>query len=121
MHEQVTLVELSQARQPPQGVNTERIKVGQVALAMAQPVRQLGDGPLEHAGDGQESPRPGLAHLEQFEELDARLAVPGEWLVGQELSGAPSLTLRAYRITDGAFASSPGDGISAIALLGPKK
>ena len=45
----------------------------------------------------------------------------GEWLVGQELSGAPSLTLRAYRITDGAFASSPGDGISAIALLGPKK
>ncbi len=44
----------------------------------------------------------------------------GDWIVGLEYSGAPSLTLRAYRLTDGAFASSPAAGISAIALLGTK-
>ena len=45
----------------------------------------------------------------------------GDWLVGLEYSGPPALTLRAYRISDGAFASTPGGGISAIAFLGPKK
>jgi hypothetical protein len=45
----------------------------------------------------------------------------GEWIVGLEYSGAPSLTLRAYRLTDGAFASMPGGSITAIALLGAKK
>ena len=45
----------------------------------------------------------------------------GEWIVGLEYSGAPSLTLRAYRPGDGAFASALGGSITAIAMLGPKK
>lgn len=45
----------------------------------------------------------------------------GDWIVGLEYSGPPSLTLHAYRIADGAFASVTASGVSAIALLGPKK
>lgn len=45
----------------------------------------------------------------------------GEWIVGLEHSGPPSLTLHAYRIADGTFASVPASGVSALALLAPKK
>ena len=38
-----------------------------------------------------------------------------DWLIGFEYSGAPALTLRAYRVTDGAFASAPGNNVSALA------
>jgi hypothetical protein len=44
-----------------------------------------------------------------------------DWLVGFELSGAPSLTLHAYRISDGAFASTSGGNITALAQIGPAK
>lgn len=44
-----------------------------------------------------------------------------DWIVGSEISGAPGLTLRAYRISDGAFASASGANITALALLGPAK
>lgn len=40
-----------------------------------------------------------------------------DWIVGFEYAGAPSLTLRGYRISDGAFASAPGGAITALALL----
>ncbi len=39
-----------------------------------------------------------------------------DWIVGFEYAGAPSLTLRGYRISDGAFASAPGGAITALAL-----
>jgi hypothetical protein len=44
----------------------------------------------------------------------------GDWLVGEDLSSRP-VSLRAYRISDGAFAGVEGVGISAFAFLGPKK
>lgn len=44
----------------------------------------------------------------------------GAWLVGWEYSGAPGLTLRAYRAGDGAFASVPASGITALAVLPAK-
>ena len=44
-----------------------------------------------------------------------------DWIVGSEISGAPGLTLHAYRISDGAFASTSGGNITALALLGPAK
>jgi hypothetical protein len=46
-----------------------------------------------------------------------------DWIVGSEISGAPGLTLRAYRISDGAFASASGGPITitALAPLGPTK
>ncbi len=43
-----------------------------------------------------------------------------DWLLGFEYAGAPSLTLRAYRMSDGAFASAPGGVISAVAILPAK-
>jgi hypothetical protein len=42
----------------------------------------------------------------------------GDWLVGQAI---PRPTLRAYRISDGAFAAMSAGGFSALAILGPKK
>jgi hypothetical protein len=42
-----------------------------------------------------------------------------DWIVGVEY--APGGTLRAYRISDGAFASASGGNITALALLGPAK
>ena len=50
-----------------------------------------------------------------------RVATSGDWVVGEEYSGAPSLTLTAYRISDGAFAAQPAIGFTAFALLGAKK
>ena len=44
-----------------------------------------------------------------------------DWIVGSEISGGPSLTLRAYRISDGAFASASGTNITALAPLGLAK
>jgi hypothetical protein len=46
-----------------------------------------------------------------------------DWIVGLEISGAPGLMLRAYRISDGAFASASGGNITitALAPLGPAK
>src|SRR5260221_1664675 len=38
-----------------------------------------------------------------------------DWILGFEYAGAPSLTLRAYRVMDGVFASLPGRTISAVA------
>ena len=43
-----------------------------------------------------------------------------DWIVGFEYAGAPSLTLRAYRSSDGAFASAAGGAISALAILPAK-
>ena len=42
-----------------------------------------------------------------------------DWLIGFEYSGAPALTLRAYRVTDGAFGSAPGNNVSALAPFAP--
>lgn len=44
----------------------------------------------------------------------------GDWLVGQDLTALP-FSLRAYRVSDGAFAGAETVGISAFAFLGPKK
>lgn len=46
-----------------------------------------------------------------------RVLVSGDWIIGVEYAGAPALTLRAYRIADGAFASAPGGTITALAVL----
>ena len=43
-----------------------------------------------------------------------------DWILGFEYAGAPSLTLRAYRLSDGAFASAAGGAITAMAILPPK-
>ena len=43
-----------------------------------------------------------------------------DWIVGFEYAGAPSVTLRAYRIGDGSFASAAGGTISAMAILPAK-
>ena len=43
-----------------------------------------------------------------------------DWILGFEYAGAPSLTLRAYRVSDGAFAAVPGGRISAVAILPAK-
>jgi hypothetical protein len=40
-----------------------------------------------------------------------------DWILGFEYAGAPTLTLRAYRPNDGAFASAAGGTISAVAIL----
>jgi hypothetical protein len=40
----------------------------------------------------------------------------GDWIVTREF--APTSGLNAYRISDGAFASMPGSGVSALAILG---
>jgi hypothetical protein len=50
-----------------------------------------------------------------------RVVRDADWIVGSEISGAPSLTLRAYRISDGAFASASGGSITALAQVGPAK
>jgi hypothetical protein len=39
-----------------------------------------------------------------------------DWIVGLEVSGAPGLMLRAYRVSDGAFASTSGGNITITAL-----
>jgi hypothetical protein len=43
----------------------------------------------------------------------------GDWIVAAET--APTPALHAYRISDGAFATMPGNGFSSFAFLGPKK
>src|SRR5207253_8892402 len=43
-----------------------------------------------------------------------------DWIFGFEYAGAPSVTLRAYRLSDGAFASMAGGAISAVAILPAK-
>lgn len=43
----------------------------------------------------------------------------GDWLVGEDLT-SPRSSLRAYRISDGAFAGAESVGISSFAFLGPK-
>ena len=43
-----------------------------------------------------------------------------DWILGFEYAGAPSLTLRAYRVSDGVFAAVPGGTISAVAILPAK-
>ena len=43
-----------------------------------------------------------------------------DWILGFEYAGAPSLTLRAYRVSDGSFASAAGGTISALAILPAK-
>lgn len=43
-----------------------------------------------------------------------------DWILGFEYAGAPSLTLRAYRLGDGAFASAAGGAISALAVARQK-
>lgn len=43
-----------------------------------------------------------------------------DWILGFEYAGAPSLTLRAYRLSDGAFASAAGGTITTVAILPPK-
>jgi hypothetical protein len=48
-----------------------------------------------------------------------RVLRSGDWIVAQE--AAPTPGLHAYRISDGAFATMPGSGYSAVAFLGPKK
>jgi hypothetical protein len=47
-----------------------------------------------------------------------RVVRAGDWLVGQETG--PAGTLRAYRISDGAFVSVPIGEITTLAVLGPK-
>ena len=42
-----------------------------------------------------------------------------DWIIGTEISGAPSTTFRAYRFSDGAFASIPAGNITSLAFLGP--
>jgi len=44
-----------------------------------------------------------------------------DWIVGSEISGAPGLTLHAYRISDGAFATASGGNVTALAFLGAAK
>ncbi len=44
----------------------------------------------------------------------------GDWILGFEYAGAPSITLRAYRVSDGAFASAAGGTVSALAILPAK-
>lgn len=46
---------------------------------------------------------------------------PTDWIIGTELSGAPSTTFRAYRFSDGAFASIPAGNITSLGFLGPNK
>jgi hypothetical protein len=50
-----------------------------------------------------------------------RVLWAGDWLVGQALSDPPGGILRAYRISDGAFAFAPAGEITALAVLWPKK
>ena len=47
-----------------------------------------------------------------------RVLRSGDWIVSGEF--APTSALNAYRISDGAFAAMPGNGFSALAILGPK-
>jgi hypothetical protein len=42
-----------------------------------------------------------------------------DWIIGQEISGPPSTTYRAYRLSDGAFASIPAGNITSLGFLGP--
>jgi hypothetical protein len=44
----------------------------------------------------------------------------GDWLVGLEPPGSFAPALRAYRITDGAFAFTPGGDVTALGVLGLK-
>jgi len=48
-----------------------------------------------------------------------RLVRDLDWIVGVEYGAGG--TLRAYRVSDGAFASAPGRNITALAPLGPAK
>jgi hypothetical protein len=48
------------------------------------------------------------------------IAGVADWILGFEYAGAPSVTLRAYRISDGAFASAPGGVITAMASVPAK-
>jgi hypothetical protein len=42
-----------------------------------------------------------------------------DWVIGTEISGPPATTYRAYRFSDGAFASIPAGIITSLAFLGP--
>jgi hypothetical protein len=50
----------------------------------------------------------------------ASTAGTSDWILGFEYAGAPSVTLRAYRLSDGAFASAPGGTITAVTWLPSK-
>jgi hypothetical protein len=41
-----------------------------------------------------------------------------DWVIGTEISGPPSTTYRAYRFSDGAFASIPAGSITSLAFFG---
>ncbi len=60
-----------------------------------------------------------VARIDRGPFTSFRVLRSGDWLVGQ--MAFPNPTIRAYRLSDGAFASVPNGGISALALLGPKK
>jgi hypothetical protein len=42
-----------------------------------------------------------------------------DWVIGMEISGPPSATYRAYRFSDGAFASISAGSITSLAFFGP--
>ena len=43
-----------------------------------------------------------------------------DWVIGTEISGPPSTTYRAYRFSDGAFASINAGSITSLAVFAPK-
>jgi hypothetical protein len=43
-----------------------------------------------------------------------------DWVIGTEISGPPSTTYRAYRFSDGAFASIPAGSITSLAFFATK-
>jgi hypothetical protein len=104
----------AETRLTPPGVPNER------AVAMLTDGRILafrpdGDGPdgvmVTYSATGGRVERSDRGAFTPFRVVSLEPA----WVVGFEYAGAPSLTLRAYRLSDGAFASAPGGTITAVA------
>jgi hypothetical protein len=109
----------TEARLTPAGVTNERA-VALLADGRMLAFRPAGDGPegtmVVYGATGGRIERSDRGSFTAFRVV----SLEPDWVIGFEYAGAPSLTLRAYRIADGAFAAAAGGTITALAALPPR-
>lgn len=109
----------TETRLTPANVENERAvtMLGDGRIAAFRPDRDGPDGTMViYSSTGGRVERMDRGAFTPFQVVRAT----PDWILGFEYAGAPSLTLRGYRLSDGAFASAAGGTISALAILPPK-
>lgn len=109
----------SESRLTPSGVENERA-VTMLGDGSIVAFRPDGDGPdgtmVIYSATGGRVERTDRGAFTPFQIV----RTGSDWILGFEYAGAPALTLRAYRVSDGAFAAAAGGTISAVAIFPAK-